>query len=84
MRTTITLDADVEVLVRTAMRERGMTFKETVNEALRAGLRRSDLEPGFQTQVRSMGAPKVDLTKALQLAGQLEDEEVIRKLALGK
>jgi hypothetical protein len=28
--------------------------------------------------------PGVDLTKALQLVGQLEDEEVVRKLEIGK
>jgi hypothetical protein len=31
-----------------------------------------------------MGVPRVPLDKALQLAAQLEDEEIVRKLALGK
>jgi hypothetical protein len=31
-----------------------------------------------------MGVAKVDLTKALALAGQLEDEEIIRKMSLGR
>ena len=38
MRTTITLDPDVHALVERAMRERGLSFKEAVNEAIRAGL----------------------------------------------
>jgi len=39
MRTTLTLDDDVEVLIRKAMRERGETFKVVVNAAIRDGLR---------------------------------------------
>ncbi len=31
-----------------------------------------------------MGVPKVDLTKALALAAELEDQEIIKKLARGK
>jgi hypothetical protein len=84
MRTTITLDADVEALVRRAMRERGLSFKEAVNEALRAGLGAGTAGPPFETPVRSMGTPQVDLTKALALAGQLEDEDLQRKLSLRK
>ena len=39
MRTTITLDPDVDQLLRRAMRDRGATFRDTVNEAIRSGLR---------------------------------------------
>ena len=38
MRTTVTLDEDVESLIAAAMRERGISFKQAVNEAIRAGL----------------------------------------------
>ncbi len=34
----ITLDSDVEALVKRLMRERGLSFKEAVNTAIRAGL----------------------------------------------
>jgi hypothetical protein len=37
MRTTVTLDPDVERLIRDAMRE--ISFKEALNEAARVGLR---------------------------------------------
>ena len=40
MRTTVTLDPDVERLVRSAMRERGISFKEALNQAARKGLSR--------------------------------------------
>jgi hypothetical protein len=85
MRTTITLDPDVEALVRKAMRERGLSFKQAVNEAIRAGLApRSDL-PAAGTRTYRMGFnPVIPLDKALRLAAQLEDEELTRKLAARK
>src|SRR6476660_5180218 len=38
MRTTITLEPDVQALIRTATKERGISFKEALNSAVRAGL----------------------------------------------
>lgn len=79
MRTTVTLDPDVEALVKRLMRERGLSFKEAVNTAIRAGLRPA-AEP-FATPTYDMGEPVIDLTKALRLTGELEDEEIMRRLA---
>lgn len=45
MRTTITLEPDVEVLIRTAMKERGISFKEALNAAVRAGLTKAKQKP---------------------------------------
>ncbi len=83
MRTTITLDPDVETLVKKKMRERGITFKQAVNEAIRESLApRLRAEVSFPTY--DMGKPRIDLTKALQIAGQLEDEEILRKMGLAR
>ena len=38
MRTTLTLDDDVAVLLKRLIKRRGTSLKETVNEALRNGL----------------------------------------------
>jgi hypothetical protein len=38
MRTTLTLDEDVAVLLEKVRRAKGLSFKQIVNEALRAGL----------------------------------------------
>lgn len=83
MRTTITLDPDVEALVKRAMRERGLTFKQAVNDAIRAamGARTDASPPGFPTH--DMGEALVDVTKALRLAGELEDLELAARLARG-
>jgi len=39
MRTTVTLDPDVEALIREVMRERQISFKEALNQAVRVGIR---------------------------------------------
>jgi hypothetical protein len=84
MRTTITLDPDVEALVKASMREQGIGFKEAVNEAIRAGLvpRARD---SFRQRTFAMGfRPEVPYDKALQIASGLEDQELLRKLSIGK
>lgn len=86
MRTTITLEPDVAVRLQHLARERGLSFKTAVNATLRAGL---DAAPAagqpYQEVTHSLGVrPGIDLTKALLLAAQLEDEEVIRELELRK
>ena len=83
MRTTVTLDPDVQALVEKAMRERGLSFKEALNQAIRAGL--TSARPAkFCTPAYRMGTPAVPLDKALRLAAELEDEELVRKLAARK
>jgi len=83
MRTTVTLDPDTEALVRKRMRERGVSFKRAINDAIREGLASSP-RPPFRQETANMGIPLVDLTKALQLAGELEDAEIIRKMRSGR
>ncbi|MFA5564345.1 MAG: CopG family transcriptional regulator [Acidimicrobiia bacterium] len=83
MRTTVTLEPDVQVLIERLMRQRGLSFKAAINEAIRRGLapKRSTESA---TIPRNLGEPKVDLTKALALAGSLEDEALATKLVEGK
>jgi len=83
MRTTVTLDPDVEVLLKRAMRERGLTFKQAVNEAIRAGATGPNRPEPRDFPTHDMGAPLVDVTKALRLAGELEDQELAARLARG-
>jgi hypothetical protein len=83
MRTTVTLDSDANAIVRRLMRERSLTFKEALNAAIRAGAAPAPGRP-FRTPTFDMGAPAVNLDRALRLAADLEDEELIRKLTLRK
>lgn len=82
MRTTVTLDPDVEALLKKAVRERGEPFKQVLNAAIREGLtasRRKASAP-FKQRTFRMGRPLVDLTKALSLAAELDDAEVVEKI----
>jgi len=83
VRTTVTLDPDVEALLRKRMEDRGISFKRALNDAIREGSTTGERLP-FRTRTRRMGVPSVNLDRALQLAGELEDEELIRKQRLGK
>jgi len=86
MRTTVTLDPDVESLIRTAMKQRGQSFKEALNSAVRMGLTQN--RPGkrrFVQQTFALGAEQhFRWDKALAAADAIEDEELTRKLALRK
>ncbi len=74
MRTTITLEPDVEALLKKTMRERGITFKDAVNQAVRDGLAKpAEDVPPFKQRAFHLGKPLVDLTKALALADELYD-----------
>ena len=86
MRTTVTLDQDVEALIRSAMKERGLSFKAAVNSGLRAGLSRNRrLKQSFVQKTYDMGAEQnFRWDKALATADAIEDEEISRKLSLRK
>lgn len=80
----MTLDPDTEALVRRRMRERGLSFKEVLNDAVRAGLAPGRERATFRTPTADLGVPTVNLDRALALAGELEDEELVRKQRAGK
>jgi hypothetical protein len=86
MRTTVTLDPDVAARLRAVALERGISFKQALNQAVRAGLSTAGRGPRpFRQFTQPMGLrPGVSIDKALHLAAALEDEEVIRKLELRK
>ncbi len=84
MRTTITLDPDVVDLLEKASRERGVSFKDAVNTAIRRGLADPAPEVPYVVPTRHLGRPTVSLTKALVLAADLENDELVRKMDRGK
>lgn len=86
MRTTITLDPDIATRLRRLAAERGTSFKATVNATLRAGLDAGrGGNRGYREKTRRLGVRAgIDLTKALRVAGEIEDEETVRKLELRK
>ncbi len=85
MRTTVTLEPDVQKLLKDAAHRKGLPFKQVLNDAVRAGLGRpAGRAPAFKQRVFSLGRPKVDLTKAGALAAELEDQEIIAKARRGR
>jgi hypothetical protein len=84
VRTTVTLEPDVEALVKALMRDRGLSFKQAVNEAIRRGLTPESGVPPRTPTFRMGFEPAVRWDKALQLAGELEDDELVRRLAARK
>ncbi len=76
MRTTVTLDPDVQRLLKDAAHRSGRPFKQVLNDAVRCSLHApATAVPPFKQLVFSMGRNKVDLTKATALAAELEDQE---------
>ena len=81
----MTLDPDTEALIRKRMRERGVSFKQALNDAIREGLDSGGAPAGgFQTEAADLGLPTVNLDRALTLLGELEDEELVRRMRAGK
>lgn len=83
MRTTVTLDDDTLVVIRRLMQERQISFKQALNDAIRQGAQRRPAPAVFQTRIADLGVPSVNLDRALQIAGELEDEELIRRQRRG-
>lgn len=78
-RVTVSLPEEVHRRLRERARARRTSFGRIVVETLRAGLRTPPPLPVFD-----LGKPSVDLDKALRLAGEMEDEETLRKMGAGK
>lgn len=64
------------------MRQRGVSFKEAINDAVRASASDSAGQRTFRTATASLGESRVNLDRALQVVG--EDGELIRKIRSGR
>ncbi len=81
MRTTLTLDDDVAMLLKKFSEETGLTFRDAVNQSIRRGLIPQALREAAEIpQPRSMGRPTMDLTQALSLIEGLDDERLSSRL----
>ncbi|MFT4259616.1 MAG: antitoxin [Microbacterium sp.] len=84
MRTTVTLDPDSEAAIRRVMQQRGVSFKRALNDAIRAGAVQPQAREGGYTRSQDLGVPRTDLTHALRMAADLEDDELVRKMQAGR
>ena len=76
MRTTLTLEDDVEAKLKEEMGRSGESFKRTVNRVLRRGLnapRAADLSAPFEIEPRDLGLREgVDLDNVGDLLEELD------------
>ena len=83
MRTTVTLDKDVQGMLREAMHSSRRSFKETLNAALRAGLTGKPVPAKrvpFVIKARLMGLREgIDPTSFNKLADELEVDALVNK-----
>jgi plasmid stability protein len=84
MRTTLTIDDATAKALKDLAHRSNRSFKEVVNEILRAGLSagRARMAKPYRVKPASLGgvAPGIDLDKALALADALEDQETAAKI----
>ena len=83
MRTTLTIDADVERLLRREMRRTNSSMKAVVNDALRAalGMRgKPPRPPRFKVKPHAFGfKPGIDTDRLNQLVDEIEADEIVRR-----
>lgn len=82
MRTTVTLDTDVESLVRRAMERGRKSFKQVLNEAVRRGLKGEGGEeaPAFLVEAKPMKSRSgIDPARLRDMDDELEVQEFLRK-----
>ena len=76
MRTTITVDADVEQLLRVAMQQTGQSLKTTLNQAVRRGLAGTIVgaaQPPFRVEPQPMGLRAgIDPARLQELGDELD------------
>lgn len=88
MRTTLTIDDQLLRKLKRAAHEQGIPLKLLIDRLLRLGLEQSGAggrRKRYRCPAFAMGEPLTgNLDKALALAGDLEDDEVLRKLAIRK
>ncbi len=86
MRTTLTLDEEIGSALKEKALRSGRTFKDVVNETLRAGLESTPKPRRYRLKPASLGGPVpgINLDRALRLADALEDEALAHRIELRK
>jgi hypothetical protein len=88
MRTTLTIDDPLARALKDLARRSDKSFKQVVNETLRAGLSATGARRSrpYKVTPAALGgvAPGINLDKALALADAIEDQELAAKMRLRK
>ncbi len=83
MRTTLTINEDVAIKLKSMVRKTGQPFKQIVNQALQYGLQQLEQPPKakpYRTKPHSFGLrPGLSYDKINDFLDQLDVEEYIQK-----
>lgn len=81
MRTTVTLDVDVNQLIHETMTRSRKSFKQVLNEAVRRGLKGNvEQMPAYVVNAKPMGlAAGIDPARIHEHDDELEVQEFLRK-----
>ena len=84
MRTTIRIDDDLLMQLKSRAQKDHLALSQILNRIIRDGLHASATGskplPHFREKVMAMGTSSQNLDKALTLSSALEAEEILRKL----
>ena len=82
MRTTVTLDPDVEKMIREAMRVHELSFKEALNRAVRMGMKglssNDRTNKRYRLKPRKLGLRSDELPSHLMETLEEEEERLVR------
>jgi len=87
MQTTLTLDDELAEELEEVAHRAGKPFTDVVNETLRKGLHATGVfaPKPYRLETVALGVRSgVNIDKARHIADALEDEEIARKLEMGK
>jgi hypothetical protein len=88
MRTTVRIDDELLERLKAQAQREDVSLARVFNRVLKAGLQagatRGRKQSAYTEPPHPLGTPRVSLDKALALAAALEDEEIVRELALRK
>ena len=87
-RSSVRIDDDLMSELKALAHRENVSLTRILNRVIRQGLTTARSKPKSSKRYKevpvSMGKPRVEIDKALTLAAELEDEEIIRKLSLRK
>jgi hypothetical protein len=85
MRTTVRIDDDLLRQLKDRAHRENVSVAQLVNQVIRHGLKSPTGKPRpYREKTFNMGKPLMNLDKALSIAGELEAEEIIRKMKQGR
>ncbi len=88
MRSTVRIDEFLMMQLRELAEHENVSLTRMLNRLLREGIEANKRSSGRKTIYReetvSMGTPRLGMDKALSRAAELEDQEVLTKIALRK